>query len=256
MSGGRCPHAPNAACHSEAWQPRPVWFFGGPSPASWGPAASDPPHSRQPLPTPDHSRGGPSPSAFAAPRPPLLQPPLPVLLPFTAPLDRSAWGSKLLVFGKSPAVRVGARWAPPSPSRLGVTGRAPGGRVCYSWVAGVTPLTGKGLSLRTGSLPSSWVLGVSLCLLSGPLSHAPFPMAQVGELPTSMPLRRWTGSGHCRHREAGPQRLNLKCPLCLGFCGAVGSGGPRTHAGEQQGQGRRPAGVTRGSHSFRPARRT
>lgn len=90
------------------------------------------------------------------------------------------------------------------------------------------PLTGKGLSLRTGSLPSSWVLGVSLCLLSGPLSHAPFPMAQVGELPTSMPLRRWTGSGHCRHREAGPQRLNLKCPLCLGFCGAweVGAPGP------------------------------
>lgn len=174
--------------------------------------------------------------------------------PWTAPP-----GGQTACFRKEPSCEGGGEVGTTLPQPAGSHGESTwwaGVGVCCSRVAGVTPLTGKGLSLRTGSLPSSWVLGVSLCLLSGPLSHAPFPMAQVGERPTSMPLRRWTGSGHCRHREAGPPRLNLKCPLCLGFCGAVGSGGPRTHAGEQQGQGRRPAGVTRGSHSFRPARHT
>lgn len=88
--------------------------------------------------------------------------------------------------------------------------------------------------------------------LSRPLSHGPGRRATRPLCPPPCPLRRWTGSGHCCHRalEAKPEM-----PLHPGFCEAVGSGGSRTHAGEQQGQGRRPAGVTCGSRSWLPAGR-
>lgn len=113
---------------------------GGPSPApgpylvrgsgSLGPAPFLPSLlARQPLPHPDHSWGRPSPSAVATPSLPLLQPPLPALLPFAVPWDLSAWGSKRLVCGKSPGVRVGARWADPTPAGRESVRRAAGGRV-------------------------------------------------------------------------------------------------------------------------------